>query len=1028
MGDEGPNCEGLTLWRAGVIDGWFGLDEGEWLARQVSQLPRGAKVLEVGSWHGRSSRFIADNLPEGAQLWCVDTWIGSSGEPEMHGSAHYDRGDHAHQWWWCNLQEHIAAGRVVPVRMHSDNAAHTVGHLIEKGQMEKFDLIFIDGDHSEEGIRTDDECWSPLLKDGGLLCGHDYYKESEGPHWVHVRQYVEQKYPNVEKAATSIWHVRPHQRDPMVYDCFPINNELDLLELRLHETDPYVDFWVISEAPLTHGAQPKPLYLQESFEREPERWAQWRHRIIHVVVDDYDHVAGLSGPDLHWAIERHQRDALMRGLTGCLDGDTVLISDVDEIPRASVLTAYSPTMGLCALEMKGYYGSMNCEQVEPWTWTRILPYSLLKVMKPCTVRYNWGFDQPNYDHVIRDAGWHFSFLGGPDAWVKKLEDTPHQEYNQPEFKDRETLKARVLSGRDMLGRDIAYRLVEIDDTFPQFVLDNRQRFEENQFIMHAEANQFIAQVKAEFPQFFEGKAVLEVGSLNINGSIRQYFSNCLYHGIDLGAGPDVDEVIHVTGLPDGLAFDVVVSTEALEHDEQWAKSLRKMYQLLKPEGLMVVTCAGPKRAEHGTKATDTYSSPFTTDYYRNITMDDFQSALPMDSWGDAELMYARGGEDLYFRGLKKAAPVAEPLPAPSNVVSLARKKHWTVTAEVSTKDRYTTTLPLTLSAIINQTHKPDKLKIYDDGAQVNLFELAPFNGLLRLAQDKKIDVEVLSTPRKGQVANHQHCLDNADTAFIWRVDDDEIPDPNCLKVLLHTLGEYGNGGQFEQVGAVGGLVHNPGAVSPLPRGVDGSLNDIGMGLNVAWFSWNSGPRECEHLYSTFLYRVTYGREVGGYPTELSPVGHREESWFTNKLHRAGYKVLCTPHTVTHHLRELTGGIRSFTNTALWEEDEAKWQEYLRAAGRVLPESKLVVCDFGLGDHLILKGIWPELQRKFPERRWTMALCYPEVFKDENVTVISIADAKALLGHRYDDHSVYAHAWKNNFERPMPEVMMEFYGQ
>ncbi len=118
---------------------------------------------EIGSWHGRSSRFIADNLPEGGILICCDTFNGSSGEPEMHASAHQDRGDHAYQWWLCNLWEHVITGRVIPMRAHSDSAAITFAHLIEKGQMPKFDLIFIDGDHSEEGIRSDVEAWLPLL-------------------------------------------------------------------------------------------------------------------------------------------------------------------------------------------------------------------------------------------------------------------------------------------------------------------------------------------------------------------------------------------------------------------------------------------------------------------------------------------------------------------------------------------------------------------------------------------------------------------------------------------------------------------------------------------------------------------------------------------------------------------------------------------------------------------------------------------------------------------------------------------------
>lgn len=1033
----------VELWRASVIDGWFGLDEGAWIAKQAKKLPVGAKVLEVGSWHGRSSRFIADNLPEGGQLWCVDTWIGSSGEPEMHGSAHYDRGDHAHQWWWCNLQEHMLAGRVIPVRMHSDNAAHTLAYL----KME-FDMIFIDGDHGEEGIKTDVEAWTPLLKEGGLLCGHDYYKENEGPFWVHVRQCVESRFPNVEKAATSIWYTRPEKVKSAVYDCFPLNDELDLLEVQLNELDAVVDRWVISEAVLTHSGQPKPLYFKESLQHEPDRWAKWAGRITHIIVEDFPNLAGLSGPDLHWSIERYQRDCLMRGLEQCKDTDIVLISDADEIPRAAAVASYNGK-GLACLSMKLYYGSMNCEGLEPWLWTRILTYGKLKTMTPCQVRYNWESNTPNYDSVIENAGWHFSFMGGPDGWVKKLEDTPHQEYNQPEFKDKAVLRERVLSGRDMLGRDIPFKLVEVDDTFPKFVTDNLRRFEDNQFIMHAEANDFIAQVKRELPQYFTGKRVLEVGSLDINGSVRGYFEDCQYTGIDLAEGRGVDVVSQAHEFVQAHAYDVVISSEMLEHDEYWIDSLNAMYNNLRPGGLMVLTCAGPQRPEHGTARTnDAYSSPFTADsnYYRNISVEDFSGVLPMDLWSDAELGYGRGGEDLYFRGVKRATVTAMDRytsyreeflghmkemvgTATGYVPPVAHGWHPTVTACVSTKDRYQV-LPLCLSAIINQTTPPQKLKVYDDGEQKFLPDLSPFNSLLRLTNDRGIEWEVITTPRQGQVVNHQHCLDNAKTDWVWRVDDDEIPEPDCLERLLNTVRDYGAraGDGTDQVGAIAGLVHHLGPPTPLPAGVDGSLNDVAAGLNIQWFDWNSGPKEVQHLYSTFLYRVEAARKAGGYPRTLSRIGHREETIFSHAIHRAGYKLLVTPHAKTIHLQEATGGIRSFTDGSMWERDERVFQTYLQEWGAVQPDTKLLILDIGLGDHLIAKGVFTELKRRYPHRKWTMAVCYPNVFEDEDVTLISIADAKGMLGERYDEFSLYKWMWERNWEQPLADAMMEFWGR
>ena len=851
IGGERGNCDGLILWRAHAIDGWFNIDEGAWLAQQVKSLPPHSLVLEVGSWHGRSSRFIADNLSEGSKVVCVDSWNGSSGEPDAHLSAAQREGDHAHSWWWCNANSHILAGRVIPMREHSANAAETLGHLIAKGEMEKFSLAFIDGDHSEEGIKTDVEAWLPLLKDDGLLCGHDYYKENEGPWWVHVRQYVEQKFPNVQKSATSIWHVRPHAEvvEPErghVYDCFLFHNELDVLEIRLATLYDHVDRFVLVEANQTHAGLPKPLYFDEN----RERFAKYLDKIDHVVCD----LPTIEGSiyDQAWHRERYQRNMCMAALEkSAQPNDVIIIGDADEIASPEAIANYKLSDGIVRLKQRMFYYYLNCENKEGWDWQKIAPYSEVKRLTPCGIRYPPAGDLP----LVEAGGWHFSFCGNAEHVSQKLSDYSHREYDTPEINNVEVIRQKVEAGEDVFGRDLKYEFVEIDDSYPQYVLDHRD--------------------------------------------------DLVYKG------------------------------------------------LIKPQT---------------------------------------EQVLPVVKSG------------------------------------LGWKKHWTVTAEVSTKDRYQTTLPLTLSAIINQTRKPDKLKVYDDGEQVNLFELSPFNGLLRVAQDKGIDVEVLSTPRKGQVSNHQHCLDNADTDFIYRCDDDEIPEPNCLETLLDTIRDHGRGDQIDRIGAVGGLVHHPANVSPLSETLTGKLSDIDRG-NIQWASWNHGTREVEHLYSTFIFRVDAAREAGGYSRDLSPVGHREESIFSHSIHRAGYKLLVTPHTKTHHLRESSGGIRSFNDTALWEHDERVFQRYLQAWNIPITDTKLIVCDFGLGDHLILKGIWGELKRRFPDRKWTLALCFPEVFKNEHdITIISIADAKLLLGNRYDEHSVYRYAWNGNFVRPMNEVMMEFFSK
>lgn len=170
--------------------------------------------------------------------------------------------------------------------------------------------------------------------------------------------------------------------------------------------------------------------------------------------------------------------------------------------------------------------------------------------------------------------------------------------------------------------------------------------------MHTEVFDFFKSVKIKYPQFFNSKKILEVGSLNINGSVRQLFTDCHYTGIDLEKGPGVDVISKGHEYVHPNMFDAVISSEMLEHDCHWKESLDVMYKNIKPGGIMIFTCAGPDRAEHGTKRTTPGDSPFTTDYYRNISIEDFESVLPKLLFSESEIKYYREKNDLYFVGIK----------------------------------------------------------------------------------------------------------------------------------------------------------------------------------------------------------------------------------------------------------------------------------------------------------------------------------------------------------------------------------------
>lgn len=168
---------------------------------------------------------------------------------------------------------------------------------------------------------------------------------------------------------------------------------------------------------------------------------------------------------------------------------------------------------------------------------------------------------------------------------------------------------------------------------------------------HREQRDYVSYLKARFPDAFRSKKVLEVGSLDINGTVRDFFEGCEYVGVDVGEGPGVDVVAKGEDLdyPD-RSFDVSISCECFEHNPAWRETFVNMHRM--SSKMVIFTCASEGRPEHGTQRSDPGSSPLTTgwDYYRNLVEEDFGS-LPLDrmfSRYEFERNYT--SHDLYFWG------------------------------------------------------------------------------------------------------------------------------------------------------------------------------------------------------------------------------------------------------------------------------------------------------------------------------------------------------------------------------------------
>ncbi|KAL9026788.1 MAG: hypothetical protein Q9196_004599 [Gyalolechia fulgens] len=275
---------------------------------------------------------------------------------------------------------------------------------------------------------------------------------------------------------TRHWQPYPDRnRRRKVYDLFIINSELDWLEIRMGELQNEVDYFVILEADTTFTDTPKPLHVQENW----ARYERFHSQMIH-------HVLNQSGIEFDgtWARETFSRNAMFDQVMPFLDderaagqGDVILVSDVDEVPRPDTLKALRNCAFPRRLTLRShfyYYGFQWLHRGDQWPHPQATFFEGPDhTVKPQDLR---GTNDPEAD--LWNAAWHCSYcFGRLQDIVEKVQSFSHSELNRPEFTDRARILQRVRHGIDMFDRgEEKFDRIDTNRDVPQYLLENRARF------------------------------------------------------------------------------------------------------------------------------------------------------------------------------------------------------------------------------------------------------------------------------------------------------------------------------------------------------------------------------------------------------------------------------------------------------------------------------------------------------------------------------------------------------------------------
>lgn len=271
-----------------------------------------------------------------------------------------------------------------------------------------------------------------------------------------------------------------------IYDCFPFFNELELLKVRLAELNDTVDYFVLVESAETQQGDAKPFYFAEN----KHLFEKYLPKVIHIIIDERHPEMGM------WQREHFQRNAILRALTKCHPSDIIILSDLDEIPRSSVIaTLKEPiensfpvpvktpsfrskkaekkyrkkyaNLGAYAFQMNHYSYQLN-RQIPTketgdegrWHGTIVTTYAKIKAYCPQYFR-----QRRNKLPRIENGGWHFSSMGGKEKVRQKLISIVEGRADGALVSDEEI--EQWMNG---------YPVVSLDDSFPAYIRDHADYF------------------------------------------------------------------------------------------------------------------------------------------------------------------------------------------------------------------------------------------------------------------------------------------------------------------------------------------------------------------------------------------------------------------------------------------------------------------------------------------------------------------------------------------------------------------------
>jgi len=262
-----------------------------------------------------------------------------------------------------------------------------------------------------------------------------------------------------------------------IIDCITFYDNNFMFDFRYNVMKKHVDKFVVCESLYDHKN------IRKGINFDIKKKYTNNQKILHIVLEK-PFPKNTNG----WQNQAIQRDYIIENLDFAEDSDYIFFSDPDEILNPEILKNFDlkKKYGIFLQKFFNYKFNLFNPYETPWEGTKVCKKKDLKSInfmrekiKKKNLNYKfYRFDKERNIQIFEKAGWHFNNIMSPEMISKKLKTFAHNEYSSEEFSSVEKIRNKIEKKIDLFNRNEKYEVVELDQSFPEYLLNNLSKFKD----------------------------------------------------------------------------------------------------------------------------------------------------------------------------------------------------------------------------------------------------------------------------------------------------------------------------------------------------------------------------------------------------------------------------------------------------------------------------------------------------------------------------------------------------------------------